>query len=94
MESLKKEARSKLSDAGRIGKEAAKVVKEKAVQLKEEAPEKEVVQEKLSALAAKANVMSREAVTFAKGKYDEFSDNRKEKADKGDNESSKDDTTK
>ena len=94
VESLKTEARSKLSDAGRIGKEAAKVVKEKAVRLKEEAPEKEVVQEKLSALAAKANVMGREAVTFAKGKYDEFSDNRKEKVDKGDDESSKDDKTK
>ena len=60
----------------------------------EEAPEKEVVQEKLSALAAKANVMGKEAVTFAKSKYDEFSDNRKEKVDKGDNESSEDDTTK
>ena len=34
VESLKTEARSKLSDAGRIGKEAAKVVKEKAVQLR------------------------------------------------------------
>ena len=37
--------------------------------------------------------MGREAVTFAK-EIRRFSDGRKEKADKGDNESSKDDTTK
>ena len=94
IESLKSEARSKLSDASRIGKEAAKVMKEKAVQLKEDAPEKEVVQERINAFAAKANVVGRDAVTFAKGKYAEFSDSRKEKAETTDKESSADEVSK